>query len=235
LILSILPILTPLPSLLTRADVLSMQNWNHVNEVMEALNLLPREQHGGDIMRVREYYLGGVGRYLRQTVILSSFLSADINRTVAEHCKNIVGGRIRAVPEYQGVLSAVVPQARQLFERFPCSSPIEAADARFEHFKSKLWPRIRESGNNGQLIFIPRYFDYVRVRNLMNSEAGAGDLYSPLCEYTSSKDAIASRSRFFHMHRRILLYTERAHFYNRHRIRGIKDILFYSLPDHAEF
>jgi hypothetical protein len=33
----------------------------------------------------------------------------------------------------------------------------------------------------------------------------------------------------------VLLYTERAQFYNRHRIRGAREILFYQLPEHPQF
>jgi U3 small nucleolar RNA-associated protein 25 len=31
-----------------------------------------------------------------------------------------------------------------------------------------------------------------------------------------------------------MLYTERAHFYRRQTIRGIRDVYFYSLPDREE-
>lgn len=33
----------------------------------------------------------------------------------------------------------------------------------------------------------------------------------------------------------MLLYTERAQFYNRHRLRGARAILFYQLPQHPQF
>ena len=33
----------------------------------------------------------------------------------------------------------------------------------------------------------------------------------------------------------MLLVTERAHFYFRRRIRGVREVHFYSLPDHAGF
>jgi hypothetical protein len=36
-----------------RGDVMHMQNWAHVETVFEALNKMPSEQHGTDIMRVR--------------------------------------------------------------------------------------------------------------------------------------------------------------------------------------
>ena len=36
-----------------RADVVLMQNWAHLQTVLEACNRVPRQQHGTDIMRVR--------------------------------------------------------------------------------------------------------------------------------------------------------------------------------------
>ena len=40
---------------LLRGDMLAMQNWQHVETVFESLNKLPKQQHGVDIMRVREW------------------------------------------------------------------------------------------------------------------------------------------------------------------------------------
>ena len=40
---------------------------------------------------------------------------------------------------------------------------------------------------------------------------------------------------FFHGRKRIMLYTERNHFYNRFRIRGARHIIFYGPPSHAQF
>ena len=83
----------------------------HVEAVLDALNKLPREQHGTDIMRVREWSLSGCARHYRQTVMLSSFLSADMNRLAATSCSSFEG-RLRLAQEHGGVLSAVVPQVR---------------------------------------------------------------------------------------------------------------------------
>lgn len=66
-------------------------------------------------------------------------------------------------------------QVRQVFERFdvPASSPVEAADARFEFFRSTVWPRLKESSACGLLIFVPHYFDFVRLRNFLDEQVCA--------------------------------------------------------------
>lgn len=88
------------------------QNWQHVETVVEALNRLPRDQHGTDIMRVREWALAGHARHYRQTVLLGSFLSPAMSRLMgAAGCANHAGA-VRCVPEAKGLLGAVVPQVR---------------------------------------------------------------------------------------------------------------------------
>lgn len=57
------------------------------------------------------------------------------------------------------------PQLRQTFERFDAPSPAAAADARMAHFKAALWPRLQEAcARGGVLLFVPQYFDFVRIR-----------------------------------------------------------------------
>lgn len=85
-----------------------LQNWAHVETVLAALNRLPREQHGTDIMRVRDWYLEGRARHYRQTLLLGSYPSPDTNalmRTTANHA-----GAARLRVESPGVLGAVIPQ-----------------------------------------------------------------------------------------------------------------------------
>lgn len=49
-------------------------------------------------------------------------------------------------------------------------------------------------GCAGQLIFVPSYFDYVRLRNLMKAEAS--EALVGLCEYTEHSDAARGRTYF---------------------------------------
>lgn len=46
----------------------------------------------------------------------------------------------------------------------------------------------------GQLIVVPSYFDYVRLRNLIKAEAS--DSLIGLCEYTEHSDAARGRTYF---------------------------------------
>jgi len=43
----------------------------------------------------------------------------------------------------------VVPQLRQVFERVGGGGGAAPADARFEHFRSAMWPRLQSSGGSG--------------------------------------------------------------------------------------
>ncbi|KXZ45449.1 hypothetical protein GPECTOR_54g190 [Gonium pectorale] len=216
---------------LDRIDVMTMQNWAHVETVVAALNRLPRQQHGVDIMRVRDWYLAGRAGLYRQTVLLSSFAGPDAN-ALARGAANAAGAARLALSP-RGVLGAVVPAVRQLFERFPAASPAAAADARFEFFSRAIWPRLKDSVTRGMLLFVPTYFDFLRIRNALKQDDSLE--FAAISEYSSNAEVTRARARFFHGQRRLLLYTERAHFYHRYRIRGIKDILFYGLPEHGHY
>lgn len=79
-------------------------------------------------------------------------------------------GKIRVIEKATGVVQKVVGQVQQRFERVVCDSLVELAEARFQHFKHEVLPKLRSSAQGHTLIFIPSYFDYVRVRNLFKTE-----------------------------------------------------------------
>ena len=225
-------------SVLYRADVLLMQNMAHVVKVYSSLNAIPKQQHNSDILRVRDWYLGARAGAYRQNILLTSFESPEINSLFSRYCLNHAG-IARWKVAHRGVLNNVSPGMRHVFERLELlentSSPKDGskdeADIRFEHFTSQVWPKIREA-SGGQLLFVPSYFDLVRVRNYLRREAAS---FVVLSEYTTPQDMARARNYFCDGRRRVLLYTERCHFYNRHRIRGIKDIIYYQLPEHQQY
>lgn len=175
--------------------------------MLEALNRLPKAQHGVDIMRVRRHLLAGQGQLYRQTLLTSSFPAPQLNAVFGRLCCSHAG-KLRLVPQPAGVLAQVVPQVRaaahatglcccaalaglrgaaahrrarsvharirparpralqvrQVFERFDAPSAAAAADARFAAFTASLWPRLADAAGGGLLLFVPSYFDFVRLR-----------------------------------------------------------------------
>ena len=81
-------------------------------------------------------------------------------------------------------------------------------------------------------IFIPSYFDFVRLRNFLKKKEID---FLQLSEYTSRANISRSRIAFLQGATSLLLFTERFYFYYRYRIRGIKNIVFYELPHYAHF
>ncbi|KNA06182.1 hypothetical protein SOVF_183420 [Spinacia oleracea] len=213
------------------ADVISMQNWSHLNTVVEHLNLLPSKQHDGDIMRIRQWYLDAHAQFYRQTIILSSYLNPDINALYNRHCLNFEG-KLRLSCEHKGVLPKVVLQVRQVYERFDSDSIAEVDDARLDYFIKKIFPKIKDTIQGGIMLFISSYFEFVRIRNFLKSQNAS---FCLLCEYTKQSDISRARNWFIKGERKIMLYTERAHFYHRYKIRGIQNLIIYSLPERKEF
>jgi len=243
-------------AILDRADMAAMQNWAHVEAVFGALNRLPEKAPACDVMRVREAALGGWARCLRQVVLLGGHTTPALAALWSRHAHS-AAGRARLVPSYEGFLASAPPAVQLTFERLregvgggrpspspspsPSPAPASAPDARFAHFTSTVWPRIKAAGLPGQLLFVPSYFDYVRVKAFL---AGEGVGVADLGEYVAPPDAARARTAFAkgtaaggtdHALPRLALLTERAHFYHRAVLRGVRDVLVYQLPDHAAF
>ncbi|CAA0843060.1 Unknown protein [Striga hermonthica] len=217
--------------IIDHADIMLMQNWSHVNTVVEHMNKLPSKQHGTDIMRIRPWYLDGQARFYRQTIILSSHVNPELNALFNQHCLNYQG-KVKLECKYKGVLPKILIPVRQIYERFDTESIAEADDARLKYFCEKVFPKIKDSVQNGVMIFISSYFEFVRLRNYLKSQAASVCLFG---EYIKRNDISHVRGQFFRGEKKIMLYTERAHFYYRYKIRGVKNLIIYSLPERKEF
>ncbi|KAL6553242.1 hypothetical protein OROGR_007084 [Orobanche gracilis] len=220
--------------IIDHADVMLMQNWSHVNTVVEHLNKLPSKQHGTDIMRIRPWYLDGQARFYRQTIVLGSHINPveqKINSLFSQHCLNY-RGKVKFECKYKGVLPKILIPVRQIYERFDTESIVDADDARLKYFCEKVFPKIKDSVQHGVMIFISSYFEFVRLRNYLKSQAASFCLFG---EYVKRNDISRVRGQFFRGDKKIMLYTERAHFYYRYKIRGVQNLIIYSLPERKEF
>ena len=77
--------------LLHQADVMYMQNWDHVDFVLDKLNKLPTADHGTDYSRVRPYFLEGNGCKHRQLIVSTAFNAPSIQSTFRSHAQSIAG------------------------------------------------------------------------------------------------------------------------------------------------
>lgn len=120
----------------------------------------------------------------------------------------------------------------QVFQRFDVASVAEVAEARFRFFTEKVLPPLLREGSQGSMVYVRSYFDFVRLRNHLRSLDAS---FCQICEYTTDAKVSRARGVFFTGRRRLLLYTERFHFYRRYRIKGVQRLVFYELPTLPHF
>lgn len=224
-----------------QADALIMQNWEHVEYVLDHLNLQPKEAHGCDFSRVRSWYLDGNAKYLRQTILLSAFNFPSLNRLFSSNMLN-VAGKVKFSRPCNGVMLDLGITLKQTFSRYDSTSPVTDPDDRFKYFTSSIVPSLTKysdsGGRRGQgvLIYFPLYADFVRVRNHLASSSNTQSIsFGSISEYTSVRDVARARSHFFTGRHSVLLYTERAHHFRRYHLRGVKKVIMYGLPDNPIF
>lgn len=222
------------------ANALLMQNWQHVEYIFSQLNLLPKESHGCDFSRVRHWYLDGQAKYIRQTIILTDFITPEMNSIYTKFMFN-VAGRFRFAPVYQGTIldvSISLPVSiSQVFVRLNAPNPASDADVRFSHFTSSILPSmVKSKQEKGTLIFMSTYLDFVRLRNHFSTSTTTASLsFGAISEYSSVRDIARARSHFLSGRHSVLLYSERAHHFRRYRLKGVKRVVFYSLPENPIF
>ncbi|XP_065208763.1 U3 small nucleolar RNA-associated protein 25 homolog isoform X2 [Planococcus citri] len=218
--------------ILDQADVFLMQNWDHVLHIMDHVNLQPRKSHDTDFSRVRYWAANGWSKYYRQNLIFCSHPSLQISALVSRKCHNYAGCARTANPVARGTISQVVVSIPHIFHRLTDTSAVKTADERFEVFTQKLLPQCQDNLKKGVLIYVPSYFDFIRLRNYFISEAIS---FADICEYTKDKKVAEARDMFFHSEVNYLLYSERFHFFMRRRVRGIRHLIFYQLPTFPHF
>ncbi|QRV97136.1 U3 small nucleolar RNA-associated protein 25 [Ceratobasidium sp. AG-Ba] len=218
--------------LVDQLDCLTMQNWSHLTHILELCNVLPKEAHGADFARVREWCLDGHSSYLRQTILLSAYETPQI-RALFNNTKLLrnVAGRVRQTRRYG---ATPIPEGIVVnWKKLECEEASKEADARFEYFKNKMVSDILSSSQAQTLIFVPSYFDYLRVYNYL--VATAPSRIAGISEYSSNQDISRARQAFFKGTKPILVITERFYFFRRYKLRAAKHLTFYAPPDHAQF
>ncbi|XP_069811035.1 U3 small nucleolar RNA-associated protein 25 homolog isoform X2 [Dendropsophus ebraccatus] len=218
--------------IIDQADIYLMQNWEHVLLLMSHLNLQPTDSHGVDFSRVRMWNLSNWAKYYRQTLLFSALQDPHINSIFNKHCFNYSGQvAVKNIP-ITGSICQVLVQLPHVFQRLEADSALSVFDARFNFFTDKILPQYRDAIMSHTLIFIPSYFDYVRLRNYFTKEELN---FTHICEYTDKAGVSRARQFFLKGERQFLLVTERFHFYKRYTLKGIRNLIFYELPTYPHF
>ncbi|KAL6080019.1 rRNA-binding ribosome biosynthesis protein utp25 [Balamuthia mandrillaris] len=217
-----------------QADVLLMQNWEHVTLLFDHFNLRPHSPHKCDFSRTRYWALQQWSKYFRQTLVFSGVPTPELHALINRQCYNM-RGTIK-ISQYQvGTISRVVPKLRQVFQKLNCSSIEQVDNARFNYFVDKVYPALKAAVQKRVFIFIPSYFDYVRLRNWITKEQEDEPAFVLCCEYSSNSEISRARTFFQQGRRDFMLYTERFHFFRRYKIKGIANVVFYALPQYPHF
>ena len=217
-----------------QTDVFLMQNWEHILHLMKHLHLTPTEDRGVDFSRVRMWILEGWQKYYCQLLVFSSIVVPTITAFFNKYSHNYCGKVItkNEINSSKASVNSVYIQCPQIFHRFDCTSLALSSDQRFDFFVSTILPKFRDRLMGRTMIYIPSYFDFVRLRNYFRKQEIN---CTQICEYTNDGKVAKARSMFFNGGRHFLLYTERFHFYHRYKIKGIRHLIFYELPNYPHF
>lgn len=217
--------------IMDQTHVFVMQNWEHVIHIINHMHLQPKDSHGSDLSRVRMWSLNGWSKYYMQSLIFSSHPVPEITALFTMFIN--YGGKVTVMnPIKTGSICQVAIHAPQVFHEVNTNSVLSAVDDRFEAFVSDILPQFKDPSMKHTLIFIPSYFDFVRLRNYFKKQEMK---FVHICEYTQEKKITRARSKIFHGKTQFLLYTERFHFYRRIKLRGLRHIIFYQPPTNPGF
>lgn len=169
--------------IMDHAEVFLMQNWDHLLHILDHLHVQPKLGHGTDFSRVRTWSLNGWARYYRQSLLFSAVSFAELSAIFNRRCVNYAGAIRLANPVATGSIVNVLVQVPQVYRRFEVvnSGPLNAIETRFDYFVNKVLGQYKDAIMKQCLIYVPSYYDFVRVRNYFKKEELN---FVQICEYS---------------------------------------------------
>lgn len=203
------------------------QNWDHLLYMMDHLHLQPQSRQNTDFSRVRSWCLNGWSKFYRQSLLFSSYDLPEFRSLFNNRCHNYSGKVKTANIVKLGSIRHVMIDIPQIFHRIEVKSLEASFDTRFEYFTNTVLPQFKSATMAHCMIYVPSYFDYVRIRNYFKKEEVN---FTQICEYTKANKMSRARTLFYHGGAHLLLYSERAHFFHRMRVKGVRHIVMYQPP-----
>ena len=217
-------------------DVFQQQSWENLLHVYKHLHMQPKEMKC-DIFRVYEWALEGHAKHYCQHIGLSEVCNIQAVSLLRGYCKNYKGlVQVRPIAS-RGTISLIPKAIAQEYHQVRSKSLAELSDSRFKFYVDNIFKKIIKEKMMQVLVYIPDYFDFVRVRNYMRKKHkdAEGLKFRYISEYAEPKEAGKARRKFVAGEVSVLLYTERYHFYNRPYVKGIQHLIFYDLPTYPHY
>jgi U3 small nucleolar RNA-associated protein 25 len=121
---------------------------------------------------------------------------------------------------------------RQVFQKVSAPTPKDQGDSRVDFFVKNVLPQILQEKQKQTMIYIPSYFDFVTLRNIMMKRELS---FVNVTEYSRITEVSRGRARFLQGRKPIMLFTGRCNYFHRHAIKGLRHLIFLGLPEHPEF
>eukprot|EP00667_Euglena_gracilis_P008948 EG_transcript_9079 len=222
-----------------QADTILMQNWEWLEQLLGQCGRPPKDvRRTQDYARVHPWHVAKCAPFFMQSIVLSRFQDPRLNAFFDRKLCNL-SGRVQAQQVFQvGSVGRVFNGTRSIMQRLAVDSPAAASDVHFNFFTKTLLPQLTQRlttvyGQKGLILFVPSYFDYVRLRNYFEETDREG--FRELCEYTSARDINTSVRDFAKGECNVVLMTERFYFFKRLQLKRGKNIIFYRPPLNAQF
>jgi U3 small nucleolar RNA-associated protein 25 len=164
-------------------------------------------------------------------LLFGEFMTAEAVAIFSSDMNN-VNGKAR-IKTYDGVPGEIGFRIKHTFLRIAPKTPITDPDVRFTYFTSHTLRQIMTADDSGTLVFLPTYHSYLRLQNHLDT---LGSPFSHISEYTPPDELSQAQSYFQSGKSPLILLNERAYFFRRFgRIRRVKQIVFYGLPEYPQF
>jgi hypothetical protein len=166
-----------------QADVLLMQNWSHVEYILQHCNQLPHNKtHASasiDFTRIRPYFLDNLSKQHRQIILSSHFHDPNFNSLIRQECQSKSGIVKLKKNSLNGCLSSIITQVKQIFNIIPVTSFLNEEQERFQYFNSNVLTPLLRLKQSHTLIVTPSYLHFVQVRNELIRREVSPQIQSP--------------------------------------------------------
>ncbi|EEA07742.1 uncharacterized protein CMU_006650 [Cryptosporidium muris RN66] len=225
------------------ADIILMQNWEHLLDIFDVLNKLPSKNLGScDIRRIYQPFIDGNSKIMRQTILIASGRSEDFTclfRKYTNNCRGYVRlwnslERLRKLSNINkfelplNIAASLVPDLKQMFIKV--SNQIDSEESMLSYMSSYLYPDILaaiDGINQRVLLVLPNYISYLRIRKYLIQQSA---VFGSCHESSSNSSLSKNRLAFYKGELPILITTERFLFFRRYLLKGATTVIFWGPP-----